>query len=251
MALAMFIIALTVGMVEIPGGEYRPLYMKKDSPLTAVGDFMIDRVPVSNNDFYLFTQARSNWSKGAILSLFAEITYLDHWVERKNGWQPLPAQSQHGVVNVSWFAANAYCKDQGKRLPNVAEWEYVARASETNLNGSQDATYNQTILDWYAKPTAPRDVGQMPANFWGINDLHGLNWEWTEDFNSTLTSGESRADSSVNTELYCAAAAAGSTDPSDYAAFMRYGFRSSLSARFTISNLGFRCAEDKPGDKPT
>jgi sulfatase modifying factor 1 len=250
MALAMFLVALSPGMVEVSGGEYRPLYMKQENPLLAVADFMIDRVPVSNADFYLFTQAHGRWSKGAIPSLFAETTYLSHWIERESVWQPLPAQAQHGVVNVSWFAADAYCKDQGKRLPSVAEWEYVARASETNPDGSQDEHYNQTILDWYAQPTAARNVGQTPANFWGVKDLHGLNWEWTEDFNSTLTSGESRADSSVNTDLDCAAAASGSTDPSDYAAFMRYVFRASLSARFAIGNLGLRCAKDKPRGNP-
>lgn len=66
-----------------------------------------------------------------------------------------------------------------------------------------------------------------------------------EDFNCNLVSGESRGDSSVNKNLYCATGSVGSVDPSGYAALMRYGFRSSLNAKFTLGSLGFRCAVDE------
>jgi formylglycine-generating enzyme required for sulfatase activity len=240
----LLLVALALEMVAITAGEYRPLYMREDSELIRVDDFLIDETPVSNLDYYRFTQAANDWRKGAIPDLFSEPNYLAHWSQIEGVWQPAAAQNHQAVVNVSWFAANAYCKKQGKRLPTVAEWEYVASASETSPDGSQDEDYNQRILDWYAKPASHGTIGKRPANYWGVKDLHGLNWEWTLDFNSILTSGESRADASVNTDLYCAAAASGSADPSDYAAFMRYGFRSSLSATFAINNLGFRCASD-------
>jgi sulfatase modifying factor 1 len=240
----LLLVALSLEMVAITGGEYRPLYMRQDSELIRVDDFMIDETPVSNLDYYGFTQAAKNWRKGAVPGLFSEPNYLAHWTESGGVWKPAASQNQQAVVNISWFAADAYCRNQGKRLPTVAEWEYVASASETRPDGSQDEHYNQRILDWYAQPASHGTIGERPANYWGVKDLHGLNWEWTLDFNSNLTSGESRADSSVNTDLYCAAAASGSADPSDYAAFMRYGFRSSLSATFTINNLGFRCARD-------
>ena len=234
--------ALMSEMVVVAGGEFRPLYMRKNSELSVVDDFLIDSLPVSNLQYFEFTRRGETWSKDHIPSLFAENNYLAHWSKIDSVWRPLAAQEEQAVVNVSWFAADAYCKHQDKRLPTTAEWEYVGLASETNPDGSQESNYHQRILDWYAKPIVTQEIGQGAANYWGIRDLHGLNWEWTQDFNSTLASGESRADSSVNTDLYCAAAASGSTDPSDYAAFMRYGFRSSLNARFTISNLGFRCA---------
>tara|TARA_B100000446_G_scaffold187256_1_gene215857 strand:- start:570 stop:1274 length:705 start_codon:yes stop_codon:yes gene_type:complete len=234
-------------MAAVSGGEYRPLYMKEDSELTVVEDFRIDVVPVSNQQFYQFTQTHPRWGKSRISRLFAERNYLAQWeVAADNHWQPKTQQTHYGVVNVSWFAADAYCRAQNKRLPTTAEWEYIARASEERADGSSEPHYNQRILEWYAKPNLPAPIGQGSSNFWGIKDLHGLNWEWVQDFNSTMTSGESRADSSINTDLYCAAAASGSTDPSDYAAFMRYGFRSSLKAQFTLGNLGFRCAQDMP-----
>ena len=43
-----------------------------------------------------------------------------------------------------------------------------------------------------------------------------------------------------STYLYCGSGAVGASDFENYAAFMRYAFRSSLEARYTVANLGFR-----------
>jgi formylglycine-generating enzyme required for sulfatase activity len=236
-------------MVEIPAGNYRPLYLSDDSPIVKVVAFRMDRLPVTNQQFFEFVTHEPQWQKKNIPRLFTEPQYLQHWQYHNDlkRWQPDISQSNSAVVHVSWFAAQAYCQAQGKRLPTVAEWEYVARASESQADGSQEASYQQRILSWYARPTSESStaVGQTAANYWGVQDLHGLHWEWTEDFNASLISGESRADSSVDQKLYCAAGAAGAADPSDYAAFMRYGLRSSLQAKFSLANLGFRCAADR------
>ncbi|STZ52712.1 Serine/threonine-protein kinase pkn1 [Neisseria dentiae] len=145
------------------------------------------------------------------------------------------------VTNVSWFAAHAYCTAQGKRLPTIDEWEFAGQASQTRINGTAEPGYNRTILDWYAEGSRKglRDVGQSKPNYWGIHDMHGLIWEWTEDFNSSLLTSASAAGSN----MFCSGASAGSADPSDYAAFMRYGIRTSLQAKFVLHNLGFRCAK--------
>ena len=37
-----------INMVQIPAGDYRPLYMSKDSPQTQVQSFSIDVRPVTN-----------------------------------------------------------------------------------------------------------------------------------------------------------------------------------------------------------
>ena len=47
--------------------------------------------------------------------------------------------------------------------------------------------------------------------------------------------------------LFCGSGGARAIDPSDSATFMRYAFRSSLKARYTVRNLGFRCARDGVG----
>ena len=239
-------------MQKIDAGNYRPLYLSDTSPLIEVGDFYIDKLPVTNREFFLFVEKHPRWSQSKIPSIFTEKRYLQDWIKTDNLSQPATETLEQPVTSVSWFAAQAYCKAQAKRLPTVAEWEYVASANETKKMGSQDPSYNQKILDWYSRPNDGKlaNVGQDKPNYWGVQDLHGLIWEWSENFNSTLVSGESRADSSLDSSLFCGAGAAGASDPSDYAAFMRFAFRSSLQARFALPNLGFRCAASPP-DVPT
>jgi protein SCO1/2 len=59
-----------------------------------------------------------------------------------------------------------------------------------------------------------------------------------------MVTGEGRGDSA----LFCGGAGAKAVKPSDYATFMREAFRGSLEARYTVRNLGFRCAG---AEKPT
>lgn len=241
-------------MVKIEAGEYRPLYLSDTSPIIKVKRFWLDVFPVTNKQFYQYIQTHPKWAKQNIPSIFSEAQYLQHWqknealtLDNPSLYSPLESQLNSPVVLVSWFAAQAYCHDQGKALPSVAQWEYAGSASEHKINGSDDDGYNQQILQWYSKPTTQQlaPIGQRPANYWGVQDMHGLIWEWTEDFNNSLVTGESRGDSSLDSNLFCGSGAAGAADPSDYAAFMRYAYRTSLKATFTQLNLGFRCASDK------
>jgi formylglycine-generating enzyme required for sulfatase activity len=231
-------------MAHITAGEYRPLYLSQDSPLVSVSTFWLDKQPVTNRQYQQFVETNPKWQREKTPMLFVEKNYLNHWVKKQGVINPLLDDLDKPVVFVSWYAAQAFCQAQKKRLPTIAEWEYVAQASLTQKNGSKEKGYNQQILDWYAKAAkqALVKVGEDKANYWGVHNMHGLIWEWTEDFNSNLVSGESRGDSSVNKDLYCASGSVGAIDPSDYAAFMRYGFRSSLNAKFTLGSLGFRCA---------
>lgn len=236
----------TPSMVTLPSGEYRPLYLSEDSPIVSIQPFSLDVLPVTNRDFFTFVSSSPEWAKESIPALFAENSYLKHWENHANVWTPMTDDLDSAVVNVSWYAANAYCETQNKRLPDTYEWEYAALASDLAADGSSEAGYTQRILDWYAYSSnkSKLKINTTPANYWGIKDLHGLIWEWTHDFNSSLVTGESRGDSAIDSNLYCAGGAAGAVDPSDYAAFMRFGFRSSLKAKYTIANLGFRCAAD-------
>ncbi|QEY26074.1 formylglycine-generating enzyme family protein [Neisseria zalophi] len=226
-------------MVTIKGGSYRPLYLKKDTPLISVKPFQMDTLPVTNAEFAAFVQKYPQWQRGNVSSKQTEKGYLRHWVKNKTGYKPKAVDLKKPVTNVSWFAANAYCSAQGKRLPTIDQWEFVGQASATRINGTTEKNYNRTILDWYAEGNRQglRDVGQGKPNYWGVYDMHGLIWEWTEDFNSSqLTSSAAEG-----SNLFCSGASAGSADPSDYAAFMRYGIRTSLQAKFVLNNLGFRC----------
>jgi formylglycine-generating enzyme required for sulfatase activity len=208
-----------------------------------VHDFTLDAKPVTNVQFLAFVRSHPNWRRSQTPRVFADESYLSQWAsDLELGTDARPDQP---VTRVSWFAASAYCAARGARLPTEAEWEYTARATETAPDGSHDPVFIARILRWYSQPqpaTLP-DVGAGPANAWGVYDLHGLVWEWVQDFNNPRAIEDSRRASEVGAR-FCGGAAINATNISDYAAFMRFAFRSSLRASFTVRNLGFRCAAD-------
>jgi sulfatase modifying factor 1 len=178
-----------------------------------------------------------------VKSLFADKNYLIEWINDTTLGKYMDLKSP--ITNVSWFAANDYCKCQGKRLPTIDEWEYVAMANAIVPDARKTKTYNEYILSWYEAPkTYKNKIGETFKNYWGIYDLHGLVWEWTSDFNSVLMSGESRKDASNDSNLFCGSGSLGATDLMNYAAFMRYAFRGSIKAKYSVKNLGFRCVKD-------
>lgn len=232
--------------VEIKGGNYLPAYQVSNSIQEVyVAPFLLDIHPVTDAEYLTFLKANPKWRRSNIKSIFADEYYLQHWAGDLDPGYP---EGDRPVVYISWFAARAYADWAGKRLPTLDEWEFVARADEKRLNATKDQQFLRRILDWYGKPT-PNPlpaIGTTYQNIHGVHDLHGLVWEWVDDFNSIFVTGESRRDSGLDRGLFCAAGSVGSTAPSDYAAYMRYAYRSSLSARYSVGNLGFRCAKDIP-----
>lgn len=214
--------------------------MDKDQADFDLTPFKMDRYPVTEAQFLAFAQKQPSWGPQKISMLFADSRYLSHW--KKAG--PSPAILQSPVTQVSWFAADAYCTAQGGRLPTVLEWEYVAAASETSPNATKEPAFIEKILAWYSRPMANRKnffIGQGKPNFYGVNDLHQLIWEWTADFNSVFLTADNRADGDKIANMFCGAGSIAASSKEDYAAFMRYATRSSLTARSTTKSLGFRC----------
>lgn len=234
-------------LVKILAGSYRPFYqvVKRQRAVSyTISAFEVSRYPVTNGDYLEFVQARPQWRRSRTTRLFAEKGYLRHW---NSDLQFDPSIRNSPVVNVSWFAARAYCRWRGGRLPSLDEWEYLAQASETRAQGLQQAEFRQKVLAWYGRPTPAKlpPVGSGFRNVYGVCDLYGSAWEWVEDFNTLLGTGESRADSALERELYCASGSVAGLDPEDYASYMRFAFRSSLRANYVVPNLGFRLARSK------
>jgi formylglycine-generating enzyme required for sulfatase activity len=235
-------VAQSQKMVAVTGGVYTPLY-GVDSTAVSVNSFKMDVYPVTNSEYLAFVQKFPAWKKSKVKKLFADGNYLMDWPTDDSFGNDLPPNAP--VTNISWFAAKKYCECQGKRLPTIDEWEYAAMADEVTADARKKKSYNQFILSWYeSRDTYSKTIGSTFKNFWGIYDLHGLVWEWTGDFNSVLISGESRKDVDKDSNLFCGSAAVGASDLMNYAAFMRYAFRGSVKANFSVKNLGFRCVED-------
>ncbi len=233
--------------VPVGPGTYRPTYA--DAPAEAqvpVARFLLATTPVTNADFAAFVTAAPAWRRDRIDPLFADPSYLGDWATADAPGATVDPAAP--VTRVSWFAARAYCKASGGRLPTEAEWELAAAASATSFDARQDPAFVQQLLAWYGEPTPARlpPVGGRPANKWGARDLHGVVWEWVEDFNASLMSVDARDDNSGDTLRFCGAGAASATDTGDYASFMRVALRSSLEARATVRTLGFRCAWSAP-----
>lgn len=228
-------------MVKITGGEFVPLYGTKTE--VKVDDFLMDVHPVTNAQFLEFVKENPQWKRSQAKKLFTDESYLMDWVDDLNLAEDQNPNSP--VTHVSWYAAKNYCECEGKRLPTVDEWEYAAMANEELPDAREEESYNKFILGWYETPhTFKKEIGSTFKNYYGVYDLHGLVWEWTLDFNSVMLSGESRKGATSDNNLFCGAAAIGATDLMNYAAFMRYAFRGSVKARYSIKNLGFRCVQD-------
>jgi sulfatase modifying factor 1 len=242
----------TAAMALIPAGEYAPLIRMKDEPeRVSVSAYWLDVRPVTNGEFLQFVRAHPQWRRSKVSPLFADRGYLADWADDLSLGPKAPAEAP--VVRVSWFAARAYAKAQGKRLPSTAEWERTAAAGFTTPNGASEPGFASAVLAWFGRPTpVPLPAaGSGRANFFGVRDLHGGVWEWVDDFNIAMTTGESRGDTGLERNLFCGAGAAGARDLTDYPAFMRTAVRSSLKANYTVPNVGFRCARSIPAPDST
>jgi formylglycine-generating enzyme required for sulfatase activity len=234
------------GMVALPAGSYRPLYgLPGDAPV-AVAAFRLDRDPATRGDWLAFVRANPQWRRSAVRPLFADRrAYLADW---RGDLEPGDATDlRRPVTGISWFAAKAYCEWRGKRLPTVHEWEYAAAASATRRDAAREPGFIQHVLALYARRPRPLPAvaafgPARTANLYGLRGLHGLAWEWTSDFNSVLVSDDSRGVGGRDHDLFCASAAIGATDPSNYPAFLRYAVRASVTGRSATESLGARCA---------
>lgn len=208
--------------------------------------FRLDRTPVTNAEFLEFVRHHPKWRRDRTPKLFADEHYLSHWsAPAALGKEALPAQP---VTRVSWFAAKAYCEARGAQLPTWHEWEFAAAADQKKADARDNAAWRQRILEWYAQPSSHplQPVARGPANYYGVHDLHGLIWEWVLDYNALLVSNDSREQGGADRMKFCGEGALSAADRENYAVLMRVAFLSSLEARYTTANLGFRCAKERP-----
>lgn len=243
LALPLAAFAATQGYAKLPGGPFRTALQYPEAKNgVRIAPFELMTTPVTNAQFLDFVKTHPQWRRDRVASVLAEPRYLGHWQGALQlGPKALPDQP---VTWVSWFAAAAYCESQGARLPLWNEWEYAAAADETRRDARTDPAWRERILSWYSRPsntTLPR-AGLQAPNVYGVQDLHGLVWEWTDDYSSLLVSGDNRDQGDADRAKYCGAGALSMNDRDNYAVLMRVAMLSSLEGNNVTANLGFRCA---------
>jgi formylglycine-generating enzyme len=224
--------ATAPGEVYVPAGRYEPFFKGAQKSTRSVGPMCVSAAPVTYAEYAAFVRAHPEWRKSQVTKLFAEDSYLADW---KDDFTPPPESLQKPVTFVSWFAAGAFCEARGARLPKVAEWERFAGATAPAPAKAQAGTAGDTPFRFaMGHPTA--DLAATPLELPGI-------WEWTSDFNSAVVAGRIGNAEDTDAAQFCGAGFR-AVDPTNYAAFLRYSFRSSLRGDFALRNLGFRCARE-------
>lgn len=121
------------------------------------------------------------------------------WKHPHGPGSSIQGKENHPVVHIAYEDARAYCNWLGARLPTEAEWEYAARGGmATSTPYPWDATNKKLAVqantwtgtfpinndenDGY-EGTAP--VGSYPPNKFGLYDMSGNVWEWTNDWYHT------------------------------------------------------------------
>ncbi|HLJ47379.1 MAG TPA: SUMF1/EgtB/PvdO family nonheme iron enzyme [Bryobacteraceae bacterium] len=152
-----------------------------DHPMHIAG-FWIDTYPVTNAQYKQFLDSTSYHPRD-------DLNFLRDWQNGKYpaGWDKRP------VTWVSIEDARAYAQWAGKRLPHEWEWQYAAQGTDGRLYPWGN-TWDETAVpvpDKGRTMRAPDAVNAHPrgASPFGVMDMIGNVWQWTEEFVDEHTRG--------------------------------------------------------------
>lgn len=193
------------GMVKIPQGDFLfkvsgieiegfndigvdVQYPWEDSPRRfhehpmQVKSFYIDKYPVTNAEFKKFLDSTHYYPKD-------DLNFLHDWKDGSypKGWENKP------VTWVSQEDARAYARWAGKRLPHEWEWQYAAQGTDGRLypwgNEWDDSAVPAPDKSRTMRGPDPVDRHPKGASPFGVMDMVGNVWQWTEEFLDEHTRG--------------------------------------------------------------
>ncbi len=192
-----------VGMVQIPAASFHfevsgieiegtndmgvdVQYPWEDSPRRFhrqgmnVRSFLIDKYPVTNAEFKRFLDATHYHPKD-------DLNFLRDWKDGlyPAGWENRP------VTWVSLEDAGAYAAWAGKRLPHEWEWQYAAQGTDGRIYpwGNDWDLAAVPVPDKSRTMRGPDPVDAHPkgASPFGVMDMVGNVWQWTDEFTDEHT----------------------------------------------------------------
>ena len=170
--------------VLIPAGEFQMGGSDSDAEIDEhpvhtvdVNAFYIHKYEVTNAQYKNFVDANPQWQKNSIPRKFHNGEYLKLW---KDNTYP-PGKENHPVVYVSWYAAMAYAKWGGRRLPTEAEWEKAARGGLVGAKYPWGDVIDDSMANYGGDFRDTQPVGSYSPNDYGLYDMTGNVMEWCLD----------------------------------------------------------------------
>ena len=137
--------------------------------------FFIDKYPVTNADFKRFLDSTHYHPAD-------DLHFLNDW---KNGSFP-DGWANKPVTWVSLEDARSYARWAGKRLPREWEWQYAAQGNDGRIYPWGSAWQSSAVPgpDEGRTMRGPDDVDAHPAGAspFGVTDLVGNVWQWTDEY---------------------------------------------------------------------
>jgi len=173
------------------------------------------------------------------------------------GW----GRAGYPVINVSWEDVQGFITwlntktGESYRLPTEAEWEYAARAgskqrypwgheaSHEQANYGSEECCDETAIG-HERWGKLQTVGQFPANKFGLFDMHGNVWEWTEDCWHANYDGAPRDGSAWMKDGHCNLRVCRGGSFNNRPVNIRSAARTWNKSSLRYNNLGFRLAQD-------
>jgi sulfatase modifying factor 1 len=266
--------------VVLSGGDFcmgsnRHYPEERPERTASVAEFAIDVFPVCNSDFAAFidatryiTQAERQGHSHVFQMTQGPVPLNnpDLWWKAEQGacWHnPRPGQDlpgdfdQHPVVHIALEDAKAYAAWAGGRLPTEAEWEFAARSGLGNTEfawgdefapaGKRMAQVWQGAFPWYFAPggtPATVAVGQFPANGYGLHDMIGNVWEWTQ---TAFTAPSACCSCSPQQDAHTLFTLKGGSHlcAAEYCLRYRPAARIGVAGASSTSHIGFRCVSSR------
>jgi len=147
-----------------------------------VKSFYIDKYPVTNAEFKKFLESTHYRPQD-------DLNFLRDWKDGSypEGWENKP------VTWVSQEDARAYASWAGKRLPHEWEWQYAAQGTDGRLypwgNEWNDSAVSLPDKSRTMRGPDPVDGHPAGASPFGVMDMVGNVWQWTEEFTDEHTRG--------------------------------------------------------------